>query len=159
MQTRVIVSYLHFDVDAHLLPSHTCCVIYLQLHDRRKLAMLTTCRLETVSHLCYLPAVARPSQTCYANYMQEHDRLTLVMLPTRRRVTVSHICYATYMQASDRHTRLLCYLRTGEWPSLTFVMLLTCRRVTVSNFLCYLYADSRAYFPTSFKSYAMFIFR
>jgi hypothetical protein len=116
MQTRVIVSYLHFDVDAHLVPSHTCCVIYLQSDDRRKLAMLTTCRLVIVSHLCYLPAVARPSQTCYASYMQEHDRLTLVMLPT-------------------------------------------CRPVAVSNFLFYLYADSRAYFPISFTSYAMFIFR
>jgi hypothetical protein len=67
--------------------------------------MLTTCRLVTVSHLCYLPAVARPSKTCYTNYMQEHDRLTLVMLPSCRRVAVSNF---------------LSYLHVGEWPSQTF---------------------------------------
>lgn len=94
MQTPVIVSYLHFDVDAHLVPSHTCCLIYLLSHDRRKLAMLTTCRLVTVSHLCYLPAVARPSHACYANYIS-----------TCRSMTVSH---------------LLCYLHAIEWPSQTF---------------------------------------
>ena len=81
MQTRVIVSYLLFDVDAHLVPSHTCYVIYVQSNDRRKLAMLPTCRRVAVSNvLCYLHAGEWPSQAFYANYMQASDRFKLSML-------------------------------------------------------------------------------